>query len=133
MLAGTLPGVIAGAVIRVEFISDPGVFAFVAAGVLLPLGLWLLLGAGRATPLRGQTLSPRAARCIWGLALVVGTAGGIYGVGGGSLLAPILIAVGFSPYLVAPATIATTFVTSIVGIATYQVLQATHQGAIAPR
>ena len=30
------------------------------------------------------------------LALLVGTIGGIYGIGGGSLLAPILVGLGFS-------------------------------------
>jgi uncharacterized membrane protein YfcA len=66
------------------------------------------------------------------LALVVGTIGGIYGIGGGSLLAPILLAAGFSAYEVAPATLLATFLTSIVGIATYQVLQRIHGGSVAP-
>jgi uncharacterized protein len=66
---------------------------------------------------------------VWMLALVVG---GIYGIGGGSLLAPVLIALGFSGYEVAPATLAATFLTSTVGIVTYQVLQLSHGGAIAP-
>ncbi len=69
---------------------------------------------------------------IWALAVTVGTVGGIYGVGGGSLLAPILIAVGYSVYAAAPATLAVTLLTSIAGIATYQVLDFTHGGAIAP-
>jgi uncharacterized protein len=69
---------------------------------------------------------------IWALALIVGTVGGIYGIGGGSLLAPILLATGFSAYEVAPATIAATFLTSVVGVLTYQLLQLTHGGAIAP-
>jgi hypothetical protein len=64
----------------------------------------------------------RGRRTVWALALVVGTLGGIYGIGGGSLLAPILLAMGFSVYEVAPATLAATFLTSLVGIATYQVL-----------
>jgi uncharacterized membrane protein YfcA len=51
---------------------------------------------------------------------------------GGSLLAPVLLALGFSAYEVAPATLTATFLTSIGGIATYQILQATHGGAIAP-
>jgi uncharacterized membrane protein YfcA len=79
LIAGTLPGVVAGAVIRVELLSDGHAFMFVAAGVLLPIGLWLL----------GRVLI-----CL--LALIVGTVGGIYGIGGGSLIAPILLAVGFS-------------------------------------
>jgi uncharacterized membrane protein YfcA len=71
-------------------------------------------------------------RAIWGLSLVVGTVGGIYGIGGGSILAPILLAVGFSAFQVAPATLAATFVTSVAGIATYQVLQLSYTGPIAP-
>jgi uncharacterized membrane protein YfcA len=133
LVAGSLPGVIAGSVIRVQWLSDDRAFLFVAAGVLLPLGLWLLLGAQRipAHP-RETEMTPRARAAICATALVVGTLGGIYGIGGGSLLAPLLLAVGFSAYQVAPATLTSTFLTSIVGIAAYQVLQLTHGGAIAP-
>lgn len=103
LIAGTLPGVIAGAIIRVELLSGARTFMFIAAGVLLPLGLWLLLGAQRITPSRPEP-SHRVRGLICVLALVVGTVGGIYGIGGGSLLAPILLAAGFSAYEVAPAT-----------------------------
>jgi uncharacterized membrane protein YfcA len=131
LIAGTLPGVIAGAIIRVELLSGARTFMFIAAGVLLPLGLWLLLGAQRITPSRPEP-SRRGRGLICVLALVVGTVGGIYGIGGGSLLAPILLAAGFSAYEVAPATLLATFLTSIVGIATYQVLQLTHGGSVGP-
>jgi uncharacterized protein len=131
LIAGTLPGVIAGAIVRVEWLSNSRDFTFVAAGVLLPLGLWLLLGS-QSMPREQPDVTRRFRGAVWMLALVVGVVGGIYGIGGGSLLAPILIALGFSVYEVAPATIAATFVTSIVGIATYQVLQLSHGGAIAP-
>jgi hypothetical protein len=131
LVIGTLPGVIAGAVIRVEWLSSSHAFMYVVAGVLLPLGLWLLLGAQRLAPARPQASRQRRA-LVSALALLVGTAGGIYGIGGGSLLAPILLAVGFSAYEVAPATLATTFLTSLVGVATYQVLQLSHGGEIAP-
>jgi len=131
LVAGTLPGVIAGAVIRVEFLSDSRTFLFVAAGVLLPLGLWLILGSQRVAP-RRPTPSRRAGWLIWALALSVGTVGGIYGIGGGSLLAPILLIAGFSAYEVAPATLVSTFLTSVVGVATFQILQLTHGGHIAP-
>ena len=131
LVAGTLPGVIIGAIVRVEWLSNSRDFEFVAAGVLLPLGLWLLLGSQRIA--RPQPAESRRLRGgVWTLALVVGVVGGIYGIGGGSLLAPVLIALGFSVYEVAPATLAATFLTSIVGIATYQVLQLSHGGAIAP-
>jgi uncharacterized protein len=131
LVAGTLPGVVAGAIIRVELLSGGQAFQLVAAGVLLPLGLWLALGSQRIPPDRPEP-SPRARRLIWVLSLIVGTVGGVYGIGGGSLLAPILLILGFSAYEVAPATLAATFLTSIGGIATYQVLQATHGGAISP-
>jgi uncharacterized protein len=131
LVAGTLPGVIAGAVIRVEWLSGGRAFQLVAAGVLLALGLWLALGSQRLPPTRA-TLTRRGRSGIWALSLAVGTVGGIYGIGGGSILAPILLALGYSAYEVAPATLAATFLTSIGGIVTYQVLQTTHGGAIAP-
>lgn len=129
LVAGTLPGVVAGAVIRVEWLADAQSFMYIAAAVLLPLGVWLIVGSQRIPRERPERV-PR--RLVWMLALVVGVVGGIYGVGGGSLLAPILIALGVSVYEVAPATIAATFITSVAGIATYQVLQFDHGGAIAP-
>jgi uncharacterized protein len=130
LVAGTLPGVIVGAFVRVQWLSNSRDFTFIAAGVLLPLGLWLVTG-NQAIP-RERTITPRLRRSVWALALVVGVVGGIYGIGGGSLLAPILIGLGFSVYEVAPATLAATFLTSIAGIATYQVLQLSHGGAVAP-
>jgi uncharacterized membrane protein YfcA len=131
LVLGTLPGVIVGAIIRVQWLSGSHAFMYVASVVLLPLGLWLLLGAQRI-PRDRPTPTTRTNRIIWALSLVVGIVGGIYGIGGGSLLAPILLAGGFSAYEVAPATITATFLTSVVGVVTYQVLQATHGGAIAP-
>jgi uncharacterized membrane protein YfcA len=131
LVAGTLPGVIAGAIIRVEFLSGDRTFELIAAGVLLPLGLWLALGSQRLPP--GRRAPTRQRRYgIWALSLLVGTVGGIYGIGGGSILAPILMALGYSAFEVAPATLVATFLTSIGGIVTYQVLQTTHGGAIAP-
>ena len=41
LIAGTVPGVIAGSVIRVEVLPGPRVFAMVVAAVLVPLGIWL--------------------------------------------------------------------------------------------
>ena len=131
LVAGTLPGVVAGAILRVEVFSGSRSFTVIAALVLLPLGLWLLLGAQNLSRPRPNATA-RHRGVTWLLALVVGTVGGIYGIGGGSILAPILIALGYSVYEVAPATLAATFLTSIAGIATYQVLQLAHHGAIAP-
>jgi uncharacterized membrane protein YfcA len=131
LIIGTLPGVVAGAVLRVEVFSGSRSFTAIAGFVLLPIGLWLLLGSQRVARPRPQpTVRQRQATCL--LALVVGVVGGIYGIGGGSILAPILMALGYSVYEVAPATLGATLLTSIAGILTYQALQLAHTGAIAP-
>ncbi|HMD57563.1 MAG TPA: sulfite exporter TauE/SafE family protein [Solirubrobacteraceae bacterium] len=131
LVVGTLPGVVVGAIIRVEYLSGGRAFMFIAAGVLMPLGLWLLLGSQRMAPSRPEP-GRRGRGLICLLALAVGVVGGIYGIGGGSLLAPVLIASGFSAYEVAPATLLATFLTSIAGIATFEILQATQGGSVAP-
>src|SRR6266513_3751516 len=41
LITGTLPGVIAGSVIRVELVPGPRVFDLMVAVLLLPLGIWL--------------------------------------------------------------------------------------------
>lgn len=66
------------------------------------------------------------------LAAVVGCVGGIYGIGGGSVLAPVLIGSGRRPAEVAPAALASTFVTSLAGVITFTVLSAHTHGPVAP-
>jgi hypothetical protein len=132
LTAGTLPGVIAGSVIRVVLLPGPRIFALVVAAVLLPLGAWLT-----ATRTGRRTDTPRLARQIPGPALItlacaVGCVGGIYGIGGGSILSPVLIGSGRPPAEVAPAALASTFVTSIAGVATFTVLALSHHGPVAP-
>ena len=136
LIAGTLPGVIAGSVIRVELLPGPRVFDLVVSAVLLPLGAWLALtrapGPGEPTRPSGTAERPRlSASVLLPLALAVGCAGGIYGIGGGSILAPVLIASGREPAEVAPAALASTFVTSVAGVVTFTVLSA-HHAATAP-
>jgi uncharacterized membrane protein YfcA len=129
LLAGTLPGVVLGACIRVFAIPGPGVFRLVVALVLLPLGLWLVTRALR----RGRPdRPPLSRRTTLGLSLAVGTVGGIYGIGGGSILGPVLAARGTPMTQIAPAALASTFLTSIVGAATYGGLALTTTGDIAP-
>jgi hypothetical protein len=71
-------------------------------------------------------------RTIVALALAVGTIGGIYGIGGGSILGPILVGLGFSVVEVAPAALASTFITSIAGVLAYAILSLRVSGSIAP-
>ena len=127
LIAGTVPGVIAGAVIRVFLLPGPRTFRLVAGLVLLGLGAWLIR----------RTLAPREGRPLssettWGLALAVGVVGGIYGIGGGSILSPLLVGSGMTVAVVAPAALASTFVTSIIGAITFTVLAAFTPGSIAP-
>lgn len=62
----------------------------------------------------------------------MGCVGGIYGVGGGAILAPILIGSGRPASVVAPAALASTFVTSAAGVISFTILAAHQAGAVAP-
>src|SRR4029079_3447616 len=53
-------------------------------------------------------------------------------IGGGSILGPILVGSGMAVAQVAPAALASTFVTSGVGVATFAVLQMNASGSISP-
>lgn len=130
LIAGTVPGVVIGAAIRVFAVPGPRVFRLFIAVLLLPLGLWLWLRTVRPAPARA-TLRP-SPRATTSLALVIGVAGGIYGIGGGSLLGPILVGRGAPVATVTPAALASTFVTSVVGAATYALLSLTATGDVAP-
>jgi uncharacterized protein len=145
LIAGTLPGVVAGSVIRVELLPAARVFDLVVAGVLLPLGLWLALtrpgvpdgtgfseGTGCSPGTGGRRMRVIPVPALVLLAAVVGCVGGIYGIGGGSILAPVLIGSGRPPSEVAPAALASTFVTSVAGVITFTVLSADAQGPVAP-
>jgi uncharacterized protein len=125
-----MPGVVAGSVIRVELLPGPRVFDLVVASVLLPLGIWLALTRPRpAGPSRPRWLPVPA---LVALAAAVGCVGGIYGIGGGSILAPVLIGSGRKPAEVAPAALASTFTTSAAGVITFVILSAHDHGSVAP-
>ncbi|MFE3380460.1 sulfite exporter TauE/SafE family protein [Streptomyces anulatus] len=131
LVLGTVPGVVVGAVIRVFAVPGPTVFRLLIAVLLLPLGSWLCLRTLR----RATRTAPErelSARAVTRLAMAVGVAGGIYGIGGGSLLGPILVGRGMPVAKVAPAALAATFVTSAVGAGTYALLSLTATGDIAP-
>jgi uncharacterized protein len=133
LIAGTLPGVIAGSIIRVKLLPGPQVFDLVVAAVLLPLGVWLVL----TRPSGPDSESDRPARRIpvpvlIALSAMVGCVGGIYGIGGGSILAPILIGSGRRAVEVAPAALASTFVTSVGGVITFTILSVNQHAPVAP-
>jgi uncharacterized membrane protein YfcA len=133
LTAGTLPGVIAGSVIRVELIPGPKIFDLVVSAVLLPLGAWLTV-TRPTTRADDDAQPPRhiPAAALTGLACLVGCVGGIYGIGGGSILSPVLIGTGRPAANVAPAALASTFVTSVAGVVTFTILSVHHPGSVAP-
>lgn len=167
VIAGTLPGVVVGGLLRVHVFLDPRAFKFFVGLVLLYLGsrlLWDITPRGRArkgqlaeverkfqahvaamkaqhgTHLSAGLPAEAVVRTtawslgrvhyeFWGgsfafsplvvffLALVVGVIGGIYGIGGGAIIAPFVVSYFSLPvYTVAGAALAGTFVTSIVGV-----------------
>ncbi|MFD3910052.1 TSUP family transporter [Streptomyces sp. NPDC058603] len=130
LIVGTVPGVIVGAVVRVFAVPGPRVFRLLVAALLLPLGMWLLARTLRPAAVRPPR--PPSPRATTALALTVGVAGGIYGIGGGSLLGPILVGRGVPVAAVAPAALASTFITSIIGSSTYALLSLGVTGDVAP-
>jgi uncharacterized protein len=127
LLWGTLPGVVLGAALRVELLPGQRPFLAIVACVLLPLGVWLLLGS----PGRAARAEPRVGMLRL-LAFGVGVIGGIYGIGGGSILAPLLIVLGYAVSDIAGAALLSTFVTSIAGIATFELLATREPGHLGP-
>jgi uncharacterized protein len=129
LILGTLPGVVAGAVLRVTVLDGGDAFLIVIAAVLVPLGAWLALA--EPLPAAGAPDRKRRRQLLF-LSLAVGTVGGIYGIGGGSILGPILVGLGFSVLEVAPAALATTFVTSLAGVLAFALLSIGTGGNVAP-
>jgi uncharacterized membrane protein YfcA len=119
LLAGTVPGVIIGAVIRVEWLSGQQAFYIAAATVLAALGAMLLIRQP------GPSDRPLNTALITPIAAGVGVVGGVYGIGGGSFLVPVLILGGYTAYSVAPAALLSTLAASIVGVITFVILGVT--------
>ena len=140
---GTLPGVLVGYYIRVRFLPDPSSFKLFVGVILLYIGLRvvkkIIRPGGPAAGGNGNfaisnvtySLSRmgfdfQARRVEFSLAaiiilaLVVGVIGGIYGIGGGAIIAPFCVAfLNIPVHTVAGAAMFGTFVTSIVGVAIY--------------
>ena len=131
LTAGTLPGVIAGSVIRVELVPGPRVFDLWSPPSCCRSGSgWPPPGPRRdRDPARPgpPDPGPRADRP----GAVTGCVGGIYGIGGGAILSPILIGSGRPASEVAPAALASTFVTSLAGVITFTILSIS-KGPVAP-
>lgn len=147
VVAGTLPGVLIGAVVRVRLLPDPRHFKVFVGAVLLYIGGRLLRDLLRAagsldrakTPMapiavlhtslwdaryefRGREYSFRTVP-LFCLAFVVGIIGGTYGIGGGAIIAPFVVTFfGLPVYTVAGASLLGTFVTSLTGVTFFQAI-----------
>ena len=163
---GTLPGVLIGAIVRVNYLPDPKHFKVFAAAVLLYIGMRMirdLLRKNTGAPTRDQDEkyfqermkqsqtgikieSQSAVKLthfnfrrfgytfydeqfdvstggIFSLSLIVGVIGGIYGIGGGAIIAPFFVTFFHLPvYTVAGAALMGTFVTSVAGVVFYQAI-----------
>ncbi|MEP9361431.1 sulfite exporter TauE/SafE family protein [Nocardioides sp. CN2-186] len=127
LLSGSVPGVVLGALIRVYVATDPDVFRMLAAAVLAPVGLFIL-----RRPAPGSLERRLSSRTVRALAFTIGIIGGVYGIGGGSILGPILVGTGMTVATVAPAALLSTWVTSLVGVTTYAVISLDAVGPISP-
>ena len=182
IIAGTLPGVFIGAVVRIKYLPDPKNFKFFVGCVLLYISIRLLYDLtekggttkrktkeleerfkARANQIRsgkqavvekeavirtvsfslanytyefyGETFSFNTI-ALFTLTFMVGIIGGTYGIGGGAIIAPFLMAVfGLPVYTIAGAALLGTLLTSIAGVVFYTIIAPmyAHTGlAIAP-
>ncbi|MGB5529026.1 MAG: sulfite exporter TauE/SafE family protein [Ignavibacteriaceae bacterium] len=153
IIAGTLPGIIAGGFIRLEYLPDSKLFKVFAGFVLFYIGIRLFIemiknkdqkkivsqnSSEKELQWNARTINfslnqykfefqDEVYNCktvgIFILSLIVGLVGGIYGIGGGAIIAPFLVAIYRLPvYAIAGATLVGTFVTSIFGVLFYQVV-----------
>lgn len=124
IVTGAVPGVVLGSILRVSVFDDPGDFKAFVGVVLGVLGLNLVLQGIRhrkaaAVPTR-DGFSPSR---VSALGAVAGTIGGIYGVSGGSIIAPVLAGVfGLAVTRVAPAALVATLITSAAGVVSFIVI-----------
>jgi len=144
---GTLPGVLAGYYIRVRYLPDPRTFKLFVGVILLYIGVRVVkkilrrnaesaAGPNKDFAVRNVTYSLTrmgfdyqgrrvefSLAAIVILALVVGVIGGIYGIGGGAIIAPFCVAfLNIPVHTVAGAAIFGTFATSVVGVAIYSII-----------
>jgi hypothetical protein len=146
IVIGAIPGLLAGVFLRIRYLPDPHAFKFFVGLVLaymavrLADSLWTdIRGRKPVRPPSGD-LQVTDTRLGWNrlsyrfygddhsvptvailiLSAVVGVIGGIYGIGGGAIIAPFLISVFRLPvYTIAGAALLSTFATSVVGVVLY--------------
>ncbi|MDR2549180.1 MAG: sulfite exporter TauE/SafE family protein [Desulfobulbus sp.] len=161
VVLGTLPGVLIGAFVRVTGLRDPRNFKLFAAAVIFYIAGKMVKdllkrqaatkSAAKSGPVDATvTVTQRdfkrigytfqgtqydvSVMGIMILCFVVGIIGGIYGIGGGAIIAPFLVTFfGLPVYTVAGAALMGTFVTSVAGVAFYTAISPLYpQMSVAP-
>jgi len=156
VVAGTLPGVFIGAFIRVNYLPDPRNFKLFAGLVLLYIGVRLILDLFRKAK-KAATMPPeeikfevtepflklgrlgyvfngvRYGASTFGIgmvSLIVGVIAGTYGIGGGAIMAPLLVTMFRLPvHTIAGAALLGTFITSIAGVIFYTLIAPFYAGS----
>ena len=156
IISGALPGVLLGYYVRIKYLPDPKVFKFFVGLVLLGIALRLIREINRQSISRnfqvgGSFCIDRSSYnfnhitfdfmgdkicfslpALLILAFTVGIVGGIYGIGGGAIIAPFCISVLNIPvFTVAGAVLLGNFMPSLAGLVFYSSIPL-HNGLTAP-
>jgi len=128
LLTGSIPGVAAGAWIRIRWLPDAESFKFFAGLVLLAVALRLIWDIARAPVANRDPSALRIADVnvpfipLMLFSAVVGIVGGAYGIGGGVFIIPLLLTVFRLPVrAIAGAALFCTFATSAIGAGAFQI------------
>jgi uncharacterized membrane protein YfcA len=156
IVGGIIPGVLIGYYIRIQFLPDPKSFKLFVGVVLLFVAFklikdtWIKRTGGQEHScsledrVNNVSLSLKTTRFdfrsvthtfspmgLLGLAFTVGIVGGVYGIGGGSIIAPFLITFFKLPvYAIAGAILLGTFTSSAAGAVFYSLIPL--NGPVAP-
>ena len=152
VIVGTLPGVFIGALVRIKYLPDPESFKLFVGMVLCYIGFQLLVDVVKNKDLKKHSDKPQNARdqhsinvldanifkvafayqgetytfsppVVYTICFLVGIVGGVYGIGGGAIVAPFFVTIiGLPIHVVAGAALMGTFITSVAGVAFYQYL-----------
>ncbi len=137
LTAGLVPGILLGYYLRVLYLPDPAVFKAFVGLVLTILGARLLLSGRQEENSRRTTAKSGSATFSDGgrsalafprwpvllAAMGVGVGAGVYGIGGGAVMAPFCVAVcGLPVHRLAGAVLFATLISSLAGVAFYSLV-----------
>lgn len=123
IVKGAVPGVVAGSLFRIFVFNDASRFKAFVGLMLLGLGLNLVLQSLLKTKRPGDSRRNLSVAWISVMGAGAGFFGGIYGISGGSIVAPVLAGFfGLPVGRVAPAALLATFITSVAGVMSFELI-----------